>query len=137
MNVSDTSLLELLNGGSIVPELLCLVVVGIYLSRESRRRGLRPLDWVHLPSNMDLMLALFICDSGIFFRSSISWAWRFFGAGDFNAAQGAGLVIGGTVAALGFLCKIRALTRPDYGDAPWLAATASSVVALAVLLAIR
>lgn len=129
-------LLELLNGSAFTPELLCLAVLANYLAREARDRGLRWYDWGHLPLNMDLILAVFICDFGLFVRTAITVAWRFFGMGDFNAAQVAGLVGGGIFITLGFLCKIRALTRPDYGNRPWIISailSASTTLAIGIL----
>lgn len=132
-------LLELLNGSSITPSLLLMGVLTHYLSRQSRERNLRWFDWYRLPADMDLILAMFICDFGWFARSAITWGWRFFGMGDFNAAQVAGLTGGGVIVALGLLCKIRALTRPDYGDGPWLVSMGMTIAVtglLAILTAI-
>lgn len=126
-------LLELLNGAAFTPELLCLAILANYLAREARDRGLRWFDWFHLPANMDLVLAVLICDFGLFARTTITWAWRFFGMGDFNAAQVAGLVGGGVFITLGFLCKIRALTRPDYGNGPWIVSSILCAVSTAAV----
>jgi hypothetical protein len=126
--MSSNILLEVLNGSAITPELLLLLILTRYLMRTSREYGLSPLDWFHLPPHMDLILAMFICDIGLFARSVITWAWRFFGEGDFNSAQAAGLIAGGLLITIGLLCKIRALTYPNDGNTPWLLATAVTIV---------
>lgn len=121
---SPAFLLELLNGGAITPDLIWLCMLATYLVKESRRRGLHPLDWFSLPPSMNLILAVFVCDAGNCLRSIIIWTWRVGGAGEFSPLESAGLVVAGALIALGGLCKVRAWTQPDYGNGPWLAATA-------------
>lgn len=131
-------LLEMLNGGAVTPELLWLVLLAIYLSRESQRRNLRWFDWFHLPPSMSLMLAVFISDAGVWLRSFVIWNWRRSGgAGEFNELEVAVLIFGCTMIVLGFLCKIRAMTEPDHGRKPWLIAAALTVIALAAMLVFR
>lgn len=129
--------LEILNGGAVTPEFLWLVLLAIYLSREARRRGLNFYDWFRLPPSMNLILAVFIFDLAILSRSWVIWAWRRFdGAGEFGSAQVAAMVVSGAFILIGSLCKIRALTYPDYGSWPWMAATfvtGISVVGLVLL----
>lgn len=135
---SAVFLLEILNGGAVTPELFWLVLLAIYLSKESRRRGLHYLDWFSLPPSMDLILAVFISDAGVWLRSVTIWAWRRFDdAGDFNQAQQVLLIIGGAMIVVGHLCKIRAMTRPDHGNGPWLIAMASTAIILVGMLAFR
>lgn len=137
--MSSTLFLEILNGGAVTPELVCLVLLTIYLSKEAKRRGLRRRDWFKLPPSMNLILAMFVYDIGVFIRSVSVWAWRRFsgGVGDFDGIEGLALVIGGALIVIGSLCKIRALTRPDHGDAPWLAASAASAFMIGLLLLFR
>lgn len=126
--------LEMLNGGAITPELLWLILCGRYLSKEATRRELDAWDWFSLPPSMNLILAVFISDAGVWLRSTIIWHWRWLGGGAFNEFQIGGLIVGGALIVLGFLCKIRAMTAPDQGDGPWLAAAALTIVVLAALL---
>jgi hypothetical protein len=127
--------LEILNGGAVTPELIWLGILSVYLSRESRRRGLRWFDWFHLPPSMNLMLAIFIFDSAIVGRSWVVWAWRRFdGGGDFAAWHVTALIITGFFILAGTLCKIRAMTYPDLGNGPWLAATTVTVVSIVGLV---
>lgn len=126
--------LEILNGGTVTPDLLWMVLLGHYLSRESKRRGLHALDWFHLPPSMNLVLAVFICDLGVWIRSATLWSWRYLGAGDFTDVESALMILGGALIVLGYLCKIRALTEPDHGNMPWAVAAASTGGAIILLL---
>lgn len=130
--------LEMLNGGAVTPELFWLVLLARYLAKESNRRGLQPFDWFSLPPSMDLMLAIFISDAGVWLRSITIWAWRRFGgAGEFNSIEQLLLILGGALIVIGYLCKVRALTRPDHGDGPWLIAMGCSALVLAAMLVFR
>jgi hypothetical protein len=130
--------LEILNGAAVTPELICLAMLAVYLCRESRRRGLHALDWFRLPPSMNLVLAMFIFDAGVWLRSLTIWIWRrFFGAGDFSAVQTSILIIGGALIVVGSLCKVRALTHPDHGAVPWFASAYVTAVAIVVLLLFR
>ena len=127
--------LEILNGGAVTPEVIVLALLAIYLSKESRRRGLRTLDWFHLPPIMNFILAVFIYDTGVCLRSETVWIWRrFSGAGDFSAIEGGLLILGGALIVLGALCTVRALTHPDHGNRPWLVASTLSAIAIMALI---
>jgi hypothetical protein len=127
--------LEILNGGAVTPEVIWIVILAIYLSKESRRRGLRFFDWFRLPPSMNLILAVFIFDFAIVVRSQLIWAWRRFdGAGNFGVVQTAILIVTGAMILIGSLCKIRAMTYPDHGNRPWFIATALTVAAVGGLI---
>jgi len=130
---------EVLNGGAITPEVLWLLLLGIYLYREARRRGLHGFDWFNLPPSMDLIVAVLISDLGVTIRSTTIWIWRkFYGAPPyFSDVQSTLLMVGAALIVVGFLCKIRAMTAPDHGDGPWLLATVSTVVVIAAMLVMR
>lgn len=130
-------LLEIMNGGAVTPELMWLVLLAIYLTKESRRRGLHAFDWLSLPSSMDFILAVFISDFGVYMRSLTIWIWRVSGAGDFTGIESGFLVFGGALVVLGPLCKIRAMTKPDHGDRPWLVCILASAGAIVALLFLR
>lgn len=135
--VDSAMFLEFLNGGAITPELLWMLLIGKYLHAEARRRGLHGFNWLSLPPNMNFMLAIFICDTGVWLRSTTIWAWRFFGAGDFGVIETSLLVAGGALIFIGYLCKIRALTYPEEGRGPWVKAAALSVVVLVAMVVFR
>lgn len=134
---SDAFFLEILNGAAVTPEAIVLVLLIVYLAKESRRRGLRALDWFHLPPSMALMLAVLIFDAGVSLRSETIWEWRHFGNGPFSRVEVGALIVGAALIVVGALCMIRALTRPDHGDRPWLASTAATLAAIGLLLAFR
>lgn len=129
--------LELLNGSAVTPELLWLVMIGLYLSKEARRRGLHALDWFNLPPSMNFMLAIFISDLGIWLKTFTVWLWRRSGAGPFNELEITLLAVSGVLILLGPLCKIRALTAPDHGRGPWLVALGWTIAIAAAMLVFR
>lgn len=129
--------LELLNGSAVTPELLWLVMIGMYLSKEAKRRGLHALDWFSLPPSMNFMLAIFISDLGIWLKTFTVWLWRRSGAGPFNELEITLLAVSSVLILLGPLCKIRALTAPDHGRGPWLIALAWTVALAVAMLVFR
>lgn len=131
--VNPVQALEWLNGGGLVLAVSFLFLISLYLFKESRRRKLTPLDWLHgkIPPNMHFAVAIAVCDAGIGMRSGLIWGWRkFFAGGPFGKFGITMLAISAALIAIGFVCKIRSISRPDWGDGPWLAA----VAALAVFL---
>ncbi len=136
MKVDPNVPLELLNGGGMVLAAFFLWWMTIYLLKESTRRKLRALDWFgRLPPSMHLAVAIFVFDFGVVIWLAVRWTWRmFYGAADFGEAQIILLGIGSVVVIIGALCKIRAITRPDHGNWPWLMALAALAVFLAAML---
>ena len=131
-------ILETLNGAAIVPGVICTILFTRYMVKETHRRGLRGLDWFHLPPSMDLILAMFLFNSAVLGERVVKWIWRrFFGADDVNAGEAAGMILFGSVIIIASLCKIRALTRPDYGNGPWLVSVAATIGAIAALILTR
>ena len=126
-----TRLLEALNGAAVLPGLILLVLLTKYFRREAIRRGLRPMAWFRLPPSMQLALALFIFDAGATLRLGTTWFWYLIGRRLVPMEMMFLLAI--LVMITGLLCKIRALTEPDYGRAPWLISTIVTGI-LAVLL---
>ena len=128
---SVDKILQVLNDVALLPSIVCLFLFGTYFSRESRRRGLRALDWLHLPPSMNLGLAMFIFDIGICLRISAAWLWFF--AGGIIPVQLL-YILANISILIGFFCKIRALTEPDYGPRPWLVVMIlTSLVGVALL----
>lgn len=132
--------LEMLNGGAITPETVWLVLLGIYLVKEARRReeAGAPVNWMGLPASMNLILAVFISDAGVQLKSLTVWIWRRFdGAGEFSALQTGLLIVASSLIVIGALCKIRALTQPDHGSGPWLRAMGATAAILVLMLVFR
>ena|ERR1700679_972380 len=127
--------LELLNGAGVAPEVICLALLAVYISKESRRRGLRWFHWLRLPPSMNLVLAIFIFDSGAVFRSLASWERRrFHDYTEFVSLLTTPLVVIGSILVVtGALCQIRALTSPDHGDGPWVASAVATIAVMVML----
>src|SRR5271165_6552563 len=125
--------LEILDGGGAILGFFYLVWAANYLRRETSRRHLGFSDWFNglLPPSMHLVVAIFVFDLGVFIRTTVMWVWRMRGAKDFGPIEIGLLGFGGAVVIAGALCKIRAITKPDFGDGPWLAA--AGAVALFVI----
>lgn len=128
--MNEARLLQALNGAAILPALGCLVLLSIYLCREARRRGLRSMDWFRLPPSMSLVLAMFVFDVGVCLR--VAAAWIYFLTGQRLKPLEHLFSVAIFLIIVGLLYKIRALTEPDYGKAPWVAV--SLLTALAILL---
>lgn len=129
--------LELLNGAGMVLEFCFLSLMALYLWRETRRRGLGISEWAHggLPPSMNFAIAVMVCDGGVWVRAVVIWAWRrIFGGGDFSNWQAAALAFGALLIVLGSLCKIRAVSKPDYGNMPWLLSAAATLAFVVVTM---
>lgn len=132
--------LELLNGGGMVVELFFLIYMVQYLWKETTRRGLGVRTWLagQLPPSMNFAVAVVVFDVGVWARSVDIWVWRrFFGAAPFNMTQIIILGLGALAILLGSLCKVRAITKPDYGNGPWMVALGSTAAFIAATLYFR
>ena len=131
-------LLELFNGGSVLLEGVFLLWALRYLWLEKRRRNLRLLDWARFPPSMGFIVAVMTFDFASWLRSLVIWSWRrFYHSGEFMQWHLILLVLAGGIGIVGALCKIRAVTKPDYGDEPWLICLALTLVFVAASVAAR
>ena len=122
-------LLEFSNGGVMVLEGLFLLWALRYLWLEYRRRNLSTKDWFKLPPSMSFIVAVIVFDFSVWLRAVAIWSWRkFYGAAAFPDWQIVLLLVAGVIGVVGALCKIRAVTKPDYGDEPWLICIAILIV---------
>src|SRR5436305_1352890 len=90
MRVDPNTPLELLNGCSMVLEIIFLAWMARYIVKEALKRGLTLRQWVHgeLPYSVNFVVAVFFFDSGICLRTIVVWYWRrFYGGGDFGFVQ--------------------------------------------------
>ncbi len=129
--------LEILNGIDSVLELCFLFCMAQYLWKETTRRGFSFSDWIawKLPPSMNFAIAVVAFDVGVFVRSVTIWAWRrYYDAGDFALWQIITFDISAIVILVGALCKIRAVTKPDLGDGPWLLSAAAVILFVALTL---
>lgn len=136
MNLSDPDsgvpfLLELFNGISVILEGIFLLWGARYLYLEMNRRELRVRDWFlfRLPPSMNFIIAVLVFDIASWLRSLVVWSWRrLYNSGDFTRWHLILLLVAAVIGFVGALCKIRAVTRPDQGDGPWLLCLAISLV---------
>lgn len=135
MTVNPNIPLELLNGGGMVLAVFFLSWMAVYLFKESVRRKLGVRDWLgRLPPSMHLAVAIFVFDLGVVVFLAVVW-WRvFYAAADFSETQIVLLALGAVTIIVGALCKIRAITKPDHGNWPWLMALAALAVFLGAML---
>lgn len=122
-SVGAPFLLEIFNGGSVLLEGLFILWAVRYLWVEARRRQLVLADWTRLPPSMAFIVAVIVFDFSSWLRAVVVWSWRWFydaNAGSFTHWQLMLLIAAEVIGVTGALCKIRAVTKPDYGDTPWL-----------------
>lgn len=131
--------LEIINGNGMLLDGFFLALIGMYLAEETRRRKLRARDWLfRLPVSMHFAVAVAVFDVHVFGKDLLVWQWRRYGhAGAFSHVQIVALVLLGLLGVVGALCKIRAISRPDYGDGPWLLALLVAAAFTAASLLIR
>lgn len=130
--------LELLNGAGMVVEFFFIGWMARYLWNETTRRKLTWRTWIagHLPPSMNFAVSVIVFDIGVWVRSVDIWVWRrFYEATAFNGPMILILGVGAVAIILGSLCKVRSITKPDFGNMPWMvAATATALfVASAVI----
>lgn len=110
----------ILRGAAIILDAIFICLLASYLIRETRRRHLRARDWVvMLPPPMHFAVSVIVCDLGVLIYLA---GW------DVPAIRLAGV----GVILTGALCKIRSISKPDYGDGPWLL-SAGAVLIFALL----
>jgi len=128
-------ILAALNAAALVPTVVFLILASRYLIRESTRRGLHPLNWFNLPHSMNLALAMVIFDIFVILRLGTTVLWYMIGPKILPIELMFLISITGII--IGLLCKIRALTEPEYGRLPWLGSAVLTVLAAFFLLALR
>lgn len=131
--------LEIINGAGHIAGLFFLWHLGFYLCREAKRRHLNLGSWFsRLPISMHFAVAILIYDVGVWLKTFVIWVWRaFYGAGTFSGTMYTALWIGSLMIVVGSLCKIRAVTKPDHGDGPWLLAAGTVAIFIVVTVVHR
>lgn len=114
-------LLELLNGNTGIVTLSLTVICIVYLVHETIALGIPAAwDWRSQSTRrMRLALAIMTFAVGIGIRSAEVTRWRMDGAIQDELSQ-SWLTFGSAVAMLGALCIIRELSKPLWGDGPWI-----------------
>jgi hypothetical protein len=134
----NARILENMNGAAIVPALICTWLFARYLLKEGKRREKRLFDWFHFPPGMDLVLAMVFFNTMVLGERMTKWVWRrFLGADDFRGVETFFMFLFGAGIVVALLCKIRALTKPDYGNGPWAWSAVATAVAIFIMLVSR
>lgn len=134
--------LEVLNGNWSLAAIALTIICAIYLlhelAAEFAKSGRGDLSWrARLTLGMRVALAVMTLSVGVAIRSLEVTRWRIMDGGDPSKLNQAWLGVGGTMALLGFLCCIREISKPLYGDRPWLYTLAAMVIYTAVSGAAR
>ena len=130
--------LELINGATHIVGAFFLWHMAVYLVRETHRRRLKLRAWFFkLPVSMHFAVAILVFDFGVWMKAFVVWIWRMLGAAPFTLTVMTLLWIGSLIILIGGLCKIRAITKPDRGNGPWLLAAGAVVVFVVVTMVQR
>lgn len=130
MTVEKT--LEILNGAWSILSLCLLIFLIVYFIGQWRAENLNWKSLVALPLGMMVALSLFIQNSGAFASRATVWWWRHFSPGaPLSTINIYALIAAAAVANIGALMVIRVFSRPRFGDGPWLASLAVTVVYVA------
>ena len=125
MNIAELqTLLAVINGvWGLLAFALALVTV-VYVYQEGTERRLTIRQWLFgMPLGMRVAVAIMIIAFGVVLTRGTIWVWRtLYGGGPFTQTMLALLLTGAVLGAVGFLCAIREISKPLYGDWPWLAA---------------
>jgi len=121
-------ILETINGVVLILSFPLLIVLTIYIISKIRQQK-QPLHQalVNAPNStvLALALALYLDKVGVLVTRVAVWTWRHFGdglkGGPMNDTQVHALLAGTALSAVGLLWLIGILSRPRYGNGPWLA----------------
>lgn len=114
-------LLELLNGNWGIACTSLTIICTIYLIHETLARDLPSWEWREkFTVGMAVAAGLGIAAFGIALRSAEVYFWRAITNGDLVELRQSNLIIGGSIALVGFLMLIRIISSRLYGNRPWL-----------------
>lgn len=121
-------LLETLNGDWGLAAVSLAVICAMYLVHEGiAYRVFMPGGRERLTRPMRVMSGVFTLSLGVAIRSLETMRWRM-GGGDLQDLSKTRLLIGGVLALIGFLCTIREISQPLYGNKPWILTLATMAV---------
>lgn len=130
-------LLEILNVNWGLAALALTIICGIYLAHETLALGFSVWEWRSRASRrMRLALAIMTLSVGVAVRSIEVARWRAMGARPDDLDQ-VWLTVGSVVALVGFLCCIREISKPIYGDGPWIWTLVAMAFYTALVVALR
>lgn len=114
-------LLELLNGNAGIASVALVILCILYLSHETLALGVREAwHWESLQSRrIRVACAIMILSLGSSIRSWEIVRWRMAGSLP-DGLDHRAITTGAVVALIGFLWLIREISKPLFGNAPWL-----------------
>lgn len=116
--------LELLNGSAVILGTFLLVWLSFYII--DRYREEQMTMWSILcgvSGSISLAIYLYIEQTGIILTRAVIWNWRVAGARyPLSHIQDLFFAFGGFLISLGILLIIRLLSRPRFGEWPWVVA---------------
>lgn len=116
----NEALSEALNGNVGIAALSLTIICAIYLVHQTIALKTWGRDWRRrATAAMRLAAAVMTLSIGAGIRSAEVVRWRMTGGAIGDLRQGV-LTIGTVVALVGFLCCIREISKPLYGDGPWV-----------------
>jgi hypothetical protein len=118
--LSSGFLLELLNGNWGIAAAALTIICGIYLSHEAVARRIPLWDRERMTLGMRVSVGLFFLSLGVAIRSAEVYFWRRLGGDNLGDLSQGWLILGSGIALVGFLCCIRVISRPLYGNRPWI-----------------
>lgn len=136
-------ILETVNGVVLILSFTLLIVLTGYIVAKFREQKV-PVHQVLMSvpaahTVLALALALYLDKLGVLMTRMAVWTWRRFGdglvGGPMNDAQIYLLMIGTPLSAIGLLWLVRILSRPRYGDWPWMVSSALATIYLVAAVA--
>lgn len=116
----NESILETLNGNWGIAAAALAVICAIYLIHEGIAYRVFGRGWRdRLTRSMRIMSGVLAVSVGVGISSIEKARWRMFG-GDIHNLSKTWLLIGGVLALVGFLCLVREISKPLYGNGPWI-----------------
>jgi len=116
--------LEVINGSVSILTFFLLFFLSVYLTSTIRREGFTWKSFFWVSTAASLVVALFIEKTGTLATRTVTWIWRARGGNlPFTEAQDFFLVLGAFFTAIGLIMMIRVLSRPRFGNWPWMVST--------------
>lgn len=114
-------ILELINGSISILTFFLLLFLTIYLKYDLHRANFTWKTFFLSSTAVSLVVAMFFDKIGTLMTRTVIWAWRVKGGTIvLNGIEDLFLVTGAFFTALGSIMLIRVLSRPRFGNWPWL-----------------
>lgn len=125
---------EIMNGNAALAAVSLAVICTIYLAHETVALKVWGYLWRgRLSRGMRVAVAVMTLSVGIGLRSAEVMRWRMVG----GEPRLFWLTLGSIIATLGFLCCIREISKPLYGDGPWIWTLVTMTIYTACISVVR